>query len=88
MVDTPTGSHLVYHRKVSGDPGWADREICSAPLGWDEAGYPVVGSPGGGSTGSIVGLAPAAPREGFDRLSAWPSGALGPGRGDPVERLS
>ncbi|MDQ4132882.1 MAG: glycoside hydrolase family 43 protein [Actinomycetota bacterium] len=41
-VETPTGSRLVYHRKVSGDPGWADREIVFAPLSWDAEGYPVV----------------------------------------------
>ena len=42
VLDTPSGSHFVYHRKVSGDPGWADREICSAPLVWDADGYPVI----------------------------------------------
>ena len=46
VVDTPEGSRLVYHRKVSGDPGWADREILSAPLWWNSSGYPVVGRPG------------------------------------------
>lgn len=44
VVDTPAGSHLVYHRKLGGDHGWADREIRSAPLTWDAAGYPVVGT--------------------------------------------
>ncbi|MBW3615271.1 MAG: glycoside hydrolase family 43 protein [Actinobacteria bacterium] len=43
VVDTPAGTHLVYHRKLSGDPGWADREILSAPLAWDAQGYPVLG---------------------------------------------
>ena len=42
VVDTPAGQYLVYHRKISGDPGWGDREIRSAPLEWDAAGYPVV----------------------------------------------
>jgi len=28
---------------VSGDPGWADREILTAPLAWDAAGRPYVG---------------------------------------------
>ena len=42
VVETPTGSHFVYHRKLGADPGWADREITSAPLFWDTDGYPVV----------------------------------------------
>jgi GH43 family beta-xylosidase len=48
VVETPAGSRLVYHRKVSGDPGWADREIRSVPLDWDADGYPVV-RPGAGA---------------------------------------
>jgi len=74
VVDTPAGAHLVYHRKVSGDPGWADREICTAPLGWDEAGYPVVhpnGTPGGVPALAVTGLGPpAAASDGYERLSA------------------
>jgi GH43 family beta-xylosidase len=42
VVDTPAGSYLVYHRKLSADPGWADREIRFTPLSWDADGYPVV----------------------------------------------
>jgi GH43 family beta-xylosidase len=42
VLDTGAGMHLVYHRKLSGDPGWADREIRAAPLSWDADGYPVV----------------------------------------------
>jgi GH43 family beta-xylosidase len=42
LVDTAGGSFLVYHRKISGDPGWADREIRTAPVVWDASGYPVV----------------------------------------------
>ena len=42
LVDTPAGTSLVYHRKISGDPGWADREIRSTPVVWDATGYPVV----------------------------------------------
>ena len=42
VVDTPAGAHLVYHRKVSGDPGWSDREILWAPLVWDAGGFPMV----------------------------------------------
>jgi hypothetical protein len=32
----------VYHRKLTGEPGWADREIRSVPLFWDADGYPLV----------------------------------------------
>lgn len=42
VVDTPAGLRLVYHRKVTNEPGWADREICWAPQAWDADGYPVV----------------------------------------------
>ncbi len=51
VVDTPAGAQLVYHRKLSGDPGWADREIRSAAVDWDAAGYPVVrmAPPSGGT---------------------------------------
>lgn len=42
VVDTPDGTRIVYHRKITGDPGWADREIRWAPFGWDTAGMPVV----------------------------------------------
>ena len=44
VVDTPAGARLVYHRKITDDPGWADREIRWAPLTWDADGYPVVHS--------------------------------------------
>lgn len=42
VVDTTAGSRFVYHRKLTGEPGWADREICSVPLFWDPDGYPLV----------------------------------------------
>ena len=42
VVDTTAGPHFVYHRKLTGEPGWADREIRSAPLFWDADGYPLV----------------------------------------------
>ena len=42
VVDSPDGPQLVYHRKLTGDPGWADREIRTVPFGWDEDGYPTV----------------------------------------------
>ena len=37
------GHHVVYHRKLSTDAGWADREIRSEPFRWDGAGFPVIG---------------------------------------------
>ncbi|MFN2504081.1 MAG: family 43 glycosylhydrolase [Acidimicrobiales bacterium] len=52
VVDTPAGARLVYHRKLGGDPGWADREIRWAPLDWDADGYPVVGVNKPSNTGS------------------------------------
>lgn len=42
VVETPAGAYVVYHRKLSDHPGWADREIRWAPLAWDADGYPVV----------------------------------------------
>ncbi|HWI04996.1 MAG TPA: glycoside hydrolase family 43 protein [Acidimicrobiales bacterium] len=42
LVDTAAGTSFVYHRKISGDPGWADREIRSTPVVWDATGSPVV----------------------------------------------
>ena len=41
-VDTSGRTHLVYHRKLGADPGWADREIRWTPLDWDADGTPVV----------------------------------------------
>jgi GH43 family beta-xylosidase len=72
VVDTPAGSRLVYHRKLSGDPGWADREIRWAALDWDAAGYPVVHPPDptGRTTGPKAsgGMGPGS-REGLDRVA-------------------
>lgn len=62
VVHTPAGDRFVYHRKLSGDPGWADREIRWAPLDWDAAGYPVV-NPGGAPApvgAAVTGLVRAA----------------------------
>ncbi|MFP5317105.1 MAG: family 43 glycosylhydrolase [Acidimicrobiia bacterium] len=42
VVETPAGSQLVYHRKLSGHPGWADREIVCTPFAWDATGHPVL----------------------------------------------
>lgn len=56
VVDTPTGSRFVYHRKVTDEPGWADREIRSTPLTWDAGGFPVVG-PGHTVESQAPGLA-------------------------------
>jgi GH43 family beta-xylosidase len=36
--------YFVYHRKLSADPGWADREIVAEPFSWDAGGYPVIAS--------------------------------------------
>lgn len=64
VVDTPAGSQLVYHRKLSGDPGWADREIRWAPLDWDADGYPVIRSadPAGNTPAPLGGY-------GLDRVA-------------------
>jgi GH43 family beta-xylosidase len=72
VVDTPDGPRLVYHRKVSGDPGWADREIRWAALDWDDDGYPVVRSPGptGRTSTSAPGPGGMGPgRQGLDRVA-------------------
>ena len=61
VVDTEAGQYLVYHRKLSHDPGWADREIRWAPLSWDADGYPVVRQVAAATAGPArVGLDPAA----------------------------
>ncbi len=64
VVDGPGGAHLVYHRKLTGDPGWADREIRTVPFGWDEDGCPAV-RPGAGVAGAGSITAPAAPPPGM-----------------------
>jgi GH43 family beta-xylosidase len=76
VVDTPSGGHLVYHRKLGGDPGWADREIRWAPLDWDADGYPVVrpgASPGGPSPETIgrssLGLVQGGSDDGLGRVA-------------------
>lgn len=56
VVETPAGACLVYHRKVTTELGWKDREICWAPLGWDAQGYPVL-HPSDGGHGSVPGAA-------------------------------
>ena len=56
LVDAPGGTFLVYHRKISGDPGWADREIRTAPVVWDATGYPVVRPGEGPIAASTPGL--------------------------------
>ena len=42
FVEVGDGQVLVYHRKLSSDPGWADREIRVRPFHWDDGGFPVV----------------------------------------------
>jgi len=44
--------YAVYHRKLTPDPGWADRVIQYYPVGWDSAGYPVIGRNTSSSTRS------------------------------------
>ena len=66
VVDTAAGARLVYHRKIGGDPGWADREIRWAPFSWDPDGYPAVhlggtpDEPAALITASAPGMAPPA----------------------------
>ncbi len=76
VVDTPSGPRFVHHRKVTADPGWADREIRSAPLAWDADGYPVVrisspleSAPTAMSLGSTPTLGPLPARDGLDRVA-------------------
>jgi GH43 family beta-xylosidase len=42
VVSAPSGDVLLYHRKLSPEPGWADREILTAALSWDADGRPAV----------------------------------------------
>jgi len=42
FLETARGRYVVYHRKLTADPGWADRVIDWAPYRWDPAGCPVV----------------------------------------------
>ncbi len=73
VVDSGTGSAFVYHRKLSPEPGWADREIRWAPLVWDVTGYPVVQPRGpvlvASAPMSLNGDGLVAP-DGLDRLTA------------------
>ncbi|MCU1449225.1 MAG: alpha-N-arabinofuranosidase [Acidimicrobiales bacterium] len=43
FVDIDGDLYAVYHRKLTADPGWSDREIRYEPVSWDSAGYPVIG---------------------------------------------
>jgi len=45
FIEAGGGRYFVYHRKLSADPGWADREIVAEPFSWDAHGYPVIASP-------------------------------------------
>jgi GH43 family beta-xylosidase len=42
FLETDRGNYVVYHRKLTADPGWADRVIHWAPYRWDAEGYPVI----------------------------------------------
>jgi GH43 family beta-xylosidase len=44
FIEAAGRRHFVYHRKLSGDPGWADREIRAEPFTWDANGYPLIAS--------------------------------------------
>ena len=44
FVESGGVRYVAYHRKTTTEPGWADREIKIDRLGWDEAGYPMVGA--------------------------------------------
>jgi len=72
VVDTPAGARLVYHRKISGDPGWADREILWTPFSWDPDGYPVVNSgsaPEGGVAAAGAPSTTGLPLQALDRVA-------------------
>ena len=63
FIETGSGRHLVYHRKMSTDPGWGDREIRFARFAWDVDGYPTIApeQPPGGVPLLAPGTAPAVP---------------------------
>ncbi len=44
FIEAGGQGHFVYHRKLSVDLGWGDREIRSEPYTWDEEGYLVIAS--------------------------------------------
>jgi GH43 family beta-xylosidase len=44
FIEAAGERYFVYHRKLSADPGWADREIVVEPFSWDGDGYPVLAS--------------------------------------------
>jgi GH43 family beta-xylosidase len=44
FIEAAGERYFVYHRKLSGDPGWADREIRAERFDWDACGYPVLAS--------------------------------------------
>lgn len=54
FIETDIGRRMVYHRKMSADPGWGDREIRSKPFGWDADGYPVIAREGRGGRAGLA----------------------------------
>lgn len=50
---------FVYHRKLSADPGWGDREIRCEPFAWDAHGYPVISSERNPADMQLMGLEPS-----------------------------
>ena len=46
FVEVEGTLQAVYHRKLTGEPGWSDRVLRADPVTWDSAGYPVIGRRG------------------------------------------
>ncbi|MHB8468003.1 MAG: glycoside hydrolase family 43 protein [Acidimicrobiales bacterium] len=44
VVQCAGEDHLVYHRKMTPELGWDDREIRVEPVSWDTDGYPTFGA--------------------------------------------
>jgi GH43 family beta-xylosidase len=58
FIEVDGAGHFVYHRKLSPDPGWADREIRCEPFTWDPDGYPVIASRQNAPDLQLVGMEP------------------------------
>ena len=59
FIDAAGERRFVYHRKLSVDPGWADREIRSEPFTWDAHGYPLIASQRNPADLQLVGPKPS-----------------------------
>jgi hypothetical protein len=42
LVETDGNRYVVYHQKLTDDPGWADRVIRWARYRWDAEGHPLI----------------------------------------------